>query len=63
MEIVLDMQKQILAQSETYFFVNFSDTLPHILSLLEKVVSDGKRVGLSPSPSKLAKQFEYADKT
>ncbi len=62
MEIILDMKAQIITDSETYFFVNFADTLPQTLSLLEKFVSWGRRVELSPISSKLTKQFEYADK-
>ncbi len=45
-----------------YMFVNFSETYEDILNLAWRYVSEWKNIDIYPSPSKLKKQFEYADK-
>jgi len=48
--------------SESYLFINFSETIDEITSLYRQFIAAGKRCELYPTAAKLGKQFEYADR-
>lgn len=63
MELLLTMwSKEIKTWYDSYLVINFDDTRDQSLSLLTTLIASGKRVEYYPTPVKLGKQFEYADK-
>lgn len=49
-------------ETESYFFVHFTETLDQILALYNQFVRAWKKVDLYPNAAKFGKQLEYADK-
>jgi histidyl-tRNA synthetase len=49
-------------KQESYMIINFEDTMDSVTQLYQKYINDGKICELYPTPVKLGKQFEYADK-
>lgn len=61
--VYLLMEKIIAApNTESYLFINFDDTKKDILSLYKDFLAAWKKCEIYPTPAKLWKQFEYADR-
>lgn len=53
---------EITTSKESYMIIHFEDTISPSIDLYGKLLSENKTCELYPSPVKLGKQFEYADK-
>lgn len=63
MELLLTMWSETTAISQdSYLVINFSDTRGASLKLLTTLIDNNQKVEYYPTPAKLGKQFEYADK-
>lgn len=51
-----------IASTESYLFINFDDTKKDIIWLYQKFLAAWKKCEIYPTPAKLWKQFEYADR-
>lgn len=59
--LVIEKMQDIKSEDK-YLFINFAETQDEIVKLYNKYISQGKICELYPTPTKLGKQFEYADK-
>ncbi len=62
MEIILSLWGKLADDQETFVFINFEDTFQETLELMHRFHVAGKSAEIYPSPTKISKQFEYADK-
>ena len=63
MELLLTMgSKKIINSKDSYLIINFEDTREQSLQLLANIIKEWKNSEYYPTPAKLSKQFEYADK-
>lgn len=61
--VYLVMEKiQQSPKQESYLFVNFEDTYTDTVALYKNFLTAGSRCEMYPTPAKLWKQFEYADR-
>lgn len=64
MELLLTMSSDNTStvSNESYLVINFEDTRKQSLELLAQYITNWKTCEIYPTPAKLGKQFEYADK-
>lgn len=62
MELLLDQEREIMSDEETYMFLNFDDTFEQIIALYQQYIAEGKQCELYPVEAKFGKQLEFADK-
>ncbi len=59
--LVIEKAQKII-KKDSYMFINFEDTYSDIIRLYKKFLDDGYSCEIYPTPAKLWKQFEYADR-
>jgi histidyl-tRNA synthetase len=62
MEVILSLWWTLQKQPRSYMVANFADTLHDSMDILHYLHLGWKNAELYPTPAKLWKQFEYADK-
>lgn len=62
MEVILSLWWWLKSATESYMFINFPDTLHETVGLMQRFHTAWKNCEIYPTPAKLWKQFEYADK-
>ena len=62
MEIIIESNQVSWKSITSYMCINFEDTKDAIIKLYSDFINQWKICELYPTPTKLGKQFEYADK-